>query len=230
MSTLYVVSTPIGNLADITSRALDILKSVDLIACEDTRTTQKLCSHFEIKTPLVSFFQHSAPTKIDWLIAQLQAGKNIALVSEAGTPCISDPGTILVAAAVTAGIDVRPIPGASAVLSAAAVSGFPVDRFAFYGFLPRKHGRQKIMQQMIGEDKTVIFYESPHRIVKTLEELTSLSENLRVVVCRELTKKFEETIRGSVSEALDNLKKRKEVLGEIVVVMQNAKRKTQGKN
>ncbi len=226
MGILYVVSTPIGNLDDITSRALATLKSSDLIACEDTRTTQKLCARFEIKTPLVSFFQHSAPTKIDWLIEQIKAGKNIALVSEAGTPCISDPGTILVSAAVAAGINVLPIPGASAVLSAAAVSGFPVDRFAFYGFLPRKHGRMKIMQQMLAEDKTVIFYESPHRIAKSLEELAALSKDLRVVLCRELTKKFEETIRGSAAEVLNNLKQKKEILGEIVVVMQNAKRKT----
>lgn len=220
MSTLYVVSTPIGNLDDLTSRALATLKSADLIACEDTRTTQKLCARFEIKTPLVSFFQHSAPTKIDWLVQQLKDGKNMALVTEAGTPCISDPGTILVAAAVQAGIKAVPIPGASGVLAAAAVSGFPVDRFAFYGFLPRKHGRQKIMQQMLAEDKTVIFYESPHRIIQTLEELSALNKEAEIVVCRELTKKFEETIRGSIAAVLNNLRQRKEMLGEIVVVMQ----------
>lgn len=230
MGILYVVSTPIGNLGDITSRALDVLKSVDLIACEDTRTTQKLCAHFQIKTPLVSFFQHSAPTKIDWLTGRLRDGKNVALVSEAGTPCISDPGTVLVSAALAAGINVLSIPGASAILAAAAISGFPVDQFAFYGFLPRKHGREKIMQQMIGEDKTVIFYESPYRIVKTLEELTVLSEKSEIVVCRELTKKFEETIRGSVAKVLSNLKQRKKILGEIVVIMQNAERKTSGEN
>lgn len=226
MGILYVVSTPIGNLDDITSRALATLKSADLVACEDTRTTQKLRARFEIKTPLVSFFQHSAPTKIDWLIEQLQAGKNVALVSEAGTPCISDPGTILVAAAVKAGVTVVPIPGASAILAALAVSGFPVDRFAFYGFLPRKHGRQKVLQQMLAEDKPVIFYESPHRIIRTLEELSLRDENLQMVVCRELTKKFEETIRGSIADVLDNLKQRKEILGEIVVAMSNVKRKT----
>lgn len=226
MGTLYVVSTPIGNLDDITSRALATLKLADLIACEDTRTTQKLCARFEIKTPLVSFFQHSAPTKIDWLTQQLKDGKNAALVSEAGTPCISDPGTILVAAAVKAGVAVVPIPGASGVLAAAAISGFSVDRFAFYGFLPRKHGRLKILQQMVGEDKTVIFYESPHRIVQTLEELLPLAKDFHVVICRELTKKFEETIRGLIAEVLTNLRQRKEILGEIVVVMSNVKRKT----
>jgi 16S rRNA (cytidine1402-2'-O)-methyltransferase len=221
------VATPIGNLEDITLRALRVLKSSDLIACEDTRTTQKLCARYDIHAPLVSYFQHSAPTKIDWLVEQLRQGKNISLVSEAGTPCISDPGTILVAAAVKAGIKIVSIPGASGVLAALAMSGWPVDRFAFYGFLPRKHGRQKILAQMLAEDKVVVFYESPHRIVKTMEELAGLKLEGEVVICRELTKKFEETIRGSSGRVLEQLRERKEVRGEIVVIIQNSKFKMQ---
>jgi len=219
MGTLYVVATPIGNLEDITLRALRILKEVDLIAAEDTRTTRKLTTRFDIGTPVIAFFQHSGIVSTASIIEKLKAGKNIALVSEAGTPAISDPGTALVAAAVAAGITVEPIPGPAALAAAASISGFPVDRFAFYGFLPVKKGRQKMLAQMLAEDKTVIFYESPHRIIKTLQQLADLDGTRFLMIGRELTKKFEEKLRGPVAEIMAELKKRPAVKGEIVVVM-----------
>ncbi|MFH1173463.1 MAG: 16S rRNA (cytidine(1402)-2'-O)-methyltransferase, partial [bacterium] len=163
MGILYIVATPIGNLEDITLRALRILKEVDLVACEDTRQTRKLLDHYDIKTGTVSYHQHSRVQKIDWLVEQLQAGKNIALVSDAGTPGISDPGFKLVEAAQQADIKVETIPGPSAVIAAASVAGLPVDKFVFLGFPPHKKGRETFFKNLINEDKTIIFYESPHR-------------------------------------------------------------------
>ncbi|MFC1617776.1 16S rRNA (cytidine(1402)-2'-O)-methyltransferase [Patescibacteria group bacterium] len=219
MGNLYVVATPIGNLEDITLRALRVLREADLIACEDTRTTRKLCARHDIKTKLISFFQHSRPEKIQQLITELNNGRDIALVSEAGTPCISDPGTLLVSAAVEAGISVIPIPGACAVTAAASASGLPVDKFSFYGFLPRKKGRQKIIAQILDEDKTAIFYESPHRIIKTLEQIVELEPSTKIVLAKELTKKFEQILRGSVTDVLAKLKEPDKVKGEIVVII-----------
>ncbi len=221
MGILYVVATPIGNLEDITLRALRILCESDLIACEDTRTTRKLCDRHEINTQLVSFFQHSSDKKITELVASLKRGKNISLVSEAGTPCISDPGVQLVSAAIDAGVRVEPIPGACAVTAGASASGLPVDKFTFYGFLPLKKGRQKLFQKMLDEGKTVIFYESPHRIIKTLEQISEISPNTKIVLGRELTKFFEEFIRGSATEVLDALKSKSSIKGEIVVLLNN---------
>ncbi|MFC1721405.1 16S rRNA (cytidine(1402)-2'-O)-methyltransferase [Patescibacteria group bacterium] len=220
MGTLYVVATPIGNLEDVTLRAIRILKEADLIAAEDTRTTRKLTSRFDISTPIVAYFQHSGPIEVKKIIDELKAGKKIALVSEAGTPAISDPGTVLVAEAVKHGIKVEPIPGASAVAAAASISGLPVDRFAFYGFLPHKKGRQKMIKQMLAEDKTVIFYESPHRIVKTLQQITDTkSGEVEVVLGRELTKKFEEILRGRIEDILEDLKERENIKGEFVALL-----------
>ncbi len=225
MAKLYVVATPIGNLEDVTLRALRILRSVDLIACEDTRTTMKLLSRYEIKTKLVSYFQHSRPSKARFIVEQIKNGKDVALVSEAGTPSISDPGTVLVAEAVKSGIDVVPIPGASAVTAAASVSGLPVDKFAFYGFLPVKKGRVKIIEKMLSEDKTVLFYESPHRILRTLGDLReNMKANFDIIVFRELTKKFEEITRGNIDGIFNFFKNLKKIKGEIVVIFyKNAK-------
>lgn len=221
MGTLYVISTPIGNLEDITLRALKILKEVNLIACEDTRQTQKLLKHYQIEKPLVSYHQHSGLTKIDYLINKLRAGQNLALVSDAGTPGISDPGGILVAKAYEQKIKVVPIPGPAGLTTAASVSGFPTDKFIFLGFLPHKKGRKTLLESLKQESKTLIFYESPHRILKTLEELKNvLGEDRQIVVARELTKMFEEIIRGSIKEVLDKLKTTK-VKGEFVVVVKS---------
>jgi len=226
MGKLYVVATPIGNLEDITLRAIRILKEVDLIAAEDTRTTRKLTSRFDIGTPIIAYFQHSGTEQIKKIIDELKAGKNIALVSEAGTPSISDPGTPLISEVTKQGIEVVPIPGASAVAALASVSGLPVDRFAFYGFLPHKKGRKKLITKMLTEDKPVIFYESPHRIIKTLEQIAAeKSEGLQLVVGRELTKKFEEILRGEITDVLAELKKRPSTKGEFTVLLQTQKGK-----
>ncbi len=227
MGKLFVVATPIGNLEDITLRALRILKEVDLIAAEDTRTTRKLTSRFDIATPIVTYFQHSGPVQVKKIIDELGTGKDIALVSEAGTPAISDPGTILVAEAVKQGIEIVPIPGVAAVTALASVAGQPVDRFAFYGFLPQKKGRERLIKQMLAEDKTVIFYESPHRIIKTLQQISKAkSEPVEVVLGRELTKKFEEIMRGRVEDILAKLEEREQIKGEFVVLLRKAKRRT----
>lgn len=223
---LYIVATPIGNLDDISQRALATLRQVDLIASEDTRTTRKLLSRFDITVKLISYFQHSDSSKLKSIIAKLEEGKDIALVSEAGTPAISDPGGKLVAAAVEAEIKVSPIPGPSALVAAASISGLPTDSFVFYGFLPRKQGRQGKFREMLAEEKTVIFYESPHRIVKTLTELTELAEEeYQAVVCRELTKKFEEIIRGSLISVTEDLATRESIKGEFVVVLKVSSKK-----
>jgi len=217
MATLYIVATPIGNLADITLRALDTLKSVDLIACEDTRVTKHLLDHYQITTPTISYHQHSQVGKIDFLIDHLRQGKNLALVSDAGTPGISDPGGLLVQAAIKEGIKVEPIPGPSAVATALSVCGFSADKFLFLGFLPHKKGRQTLIKKIQDSECTVIVYESVHRIEKLLNELSGLDRP--IVVCRELTKKFETIYRGSVSEVLERLKNDK-VKGEFVVVIE----------
>jgi 16S rRNA (cytidine1402-2'-O)-methyltransferase len=219
---LYIIATPIGNLEDISWRALRILKEVDFIACEDTRQTLKLLNHYQIKKPLISYHQHSRLIKIEWLIDQLRAGKNLALVSDAGTPGISDPGNKLVDQALVAGIKVVPIPGACAVTALASASGLPVDSFLFLGFVPHKKGREKLFKRIAKASETVIIYESPHRFLKTLENLVRVLDSKRkVVVGRELTKVYEEIVRGNVIEILEHFKD-KSIKGEIVVIIEGS--------
>lgn len=199
--TLYVCATPIGNLEDITLRALRILREVDLIAAEDTRHTRKLLSHYDIHTPLTSYHEHNAREKGAYLVEQLRQGKNIALVSDAGTPGISDPGTLLIQAAIAAGIPVVPVPGATAFVTALCVSGLSTEKFVFEGFLPRKdQERKKRLEELGREERTVILYEAPHRLRATLKAIKEVLPGRRLVVARELTKQFEEVLRGTPEE------------------------------
>jgi len=221
MATLYIVATPIGNLKDITVRALDVLKEVDLILCEDTRVTKKLLDHYNIKTPTLSYHQHSKLQKTEQIIAYLKAGKDLALVSDAGTPGISDPGEMLITE-VFQGIpsaNIIPIPGVSAVTTAASIAGFAMDKFIFMGFPPVKNKRMKFLEKIVSSSYPVILYESSHRIMKTLEELHALAPEAQVVVCRELTKKFETIYRGVIAEVLKKIEKDK-IKGEFVVIIQ----------
>ncbi len=216
---LYIIATPIGNLSDITLRALKILKSVDLIACEDTRHTKILLDHYKIEKPTISYHEHSKVQKIDYLVSELKKGKNIALVSDAGTPGISDPGNKLVEVAVKEGIQVMPIPGPSAVISALSISGFPSDSFIFYGFMPHKKGKQTLIQKIAESDITSVFYESTHRIIKTLEMMKEIiGDEREIVVAREMTKKFETIYRGTIPGVLEKLLQDK-ILGELVVII-----------
>ena len=223
---LFIVATPIGNLSDITLRALETFKRVDVIVCEDTRHTKILLDRYEIKKPLISFHQHSKLQRVDQIVGELKSGKSVALVTDAGTPGVSDPGGVLVAEAIKQGIKVEPIPGASALTALISVAGIPMDKFIFLGFLPHKKGRETLIKKMVVSDLPVIFYESPHRIVKTLESLVRFSSpplvggargGGYVILGRELTKQFEEILRGSVEEVLDQLKK-STIKGEFVVI------------
>jgi 16S rRNA (cytidine1402-2'-O)-methyltransferase len=221
MSTLYIVATPIGNLQDVTFRAIETLKRVDLILCEDTRVTQKLLSHYEIKTPTLSYHQHSKLNKIEYIVELLKQGKNLALVSDAGTPGISDPGSRLVqkvAESLGDSVKMVPIPGSSAVTALASVSGLPVDRFLFLGFPPIKNKRKKFFEEVANSKYPVIFYESPYRIIKTLQELNSLVGAREIVVCRELTKKFETIYRGKAEDVIKKIKDG-EIRGEFAVIV-----------
>ncbi len=223
MSTLFVIGTPIGNLEDITLRALRILKEVDFVVCEDTRQTLKLLNRFEIKKRLISYHQHSKLRKIDNIVGLLREGKDLALVSDAGTPALSDPGGVLIEKIIEElgdSVKIVPVPGASALTTIASVAGLPTDKFVFLGFLPHKKGRQSLFNFIKESDRTIIFYESPHRILKTLTALTEvLDEKRRVVVGRELTKKFETIYRGSAKEVLEKVQADK-VKGEFVVVVE----------
>ena len=217
---LYLVPTPIGNLEDITLRALKILKTVDLILAEDTRTTGVLLKHFEIKKPLASFHIHNEHQKLASYIRQMKEGQNVALVSDAGTPAISDPGFLLVREALKEGIEIQCLPGPTAFVPALVVSGFSTDRFLFEGFIPQKKGRQTKLKQLIQTDCTTILYESPHRIVRLLEELITLGEAERKIsVSREISKMFEQTVRGTVAEALIHFQT-KPPKGEFVVCLE----------
>ncbi|HEY9673607.1 MAG TPA: 16S rRNA (cytidine(1402)-2'-O)-methyltransferase [Waterburya sp.] len=209
MGTLYIVGTPIGNLEDMTFRAIRILQEVDLIAAEDTRHTGKLLQHFEIKTPQVSYHEHNRTQRLPELLEQLKQGRAIALVSDAGMPGISDPGYELVKACVEVGIQVVPIPGASAGITALCAAGLPTDRFIFEGFLPASsQERQKRLEFIQSESRTLILYESPHRLRETLQELAKcLGENRRFVLARELTKLHEEFWRGTLGEAIARYQK-----------------------
>ncbi|MDO8560299.1 MAG: 16S rRNA (cytidine(1402)-2'-O)-methyltransferase [bacterium] len=219
MGTLYVVATPIGNLADITQRAVATLRTVDLIACEDTRHTSILLRHLGITAPLTSYHQHSGAVKTDQVVRALGEGKNVAIVTDAGTPGVNDPGGKLVAAAAAAGHRVVPIPGPSALVAALSVSGLPVDDFRFMGFLPHKKGRQTAIAEIAAADTAVVFYESTHRILKALQQLAlALAPDRPVVVCRELTKQFETVYRGNCSEVLQQLQAGV-TKGEFVVIV-----------
>lgn len=224
MATLNIVATPIGNLKDISLRALEVLKGVDLILCEDTRETIKLLNYYQINTSLVSYHQHSKIRKVDYILNFLEQDKNIALVSDAGTPGISDPGNKLVEEILlkVPKAKIVSIPGPSAVIAAASVSGLPTDRFLFMGFPPLKNKRKKFFESVVNSQYQVIFYESPHRVIKALKELKELSPKLKIFVCRELTKKFETTYRGTVSEVLETLEK-EGPRGEFVLIVDNRK-------
>jgi 16S rRNA (cytidine1402-2'-O)-methyltransferase len=217
--TLYIVSTPIGNLEDITLRALNTLKEIDLIAAEDTRRTKKLLNHYQIKTPLTSYFEHSGFKKAQSLIAQLKKGKDIAIVSEAGTPTISDPGYKLTKLAIENNIKVIPIPGATALIAALSASGLPTDSFIFEGFTPRKSGkRRNFFLSLKDQPKTLIFYESPRRLLSTLKDILEVLGDRKIVIARELTKIFEEVIRGKISEVIELLED-KTIKGEITILV-----------
>lgn len=217
---LYIVGTPIGNLEDISLRALRILKEVDFVLCEDTRVTRVLLGKYEIKTPTISYFQHSGLTKVNQIIDLLKDGKNLALVSDAGTPGISDPGNKLIESVLQElpEVKIEPIPGACAAIAALSISGLPTDKYIFYGFLPHKKGKETILKEIIGNKFTSVFYESTHRILKTLNKLHELGLNKHVVVCRELTKKFETIYRGEIADVLSELEKGI-TKGEFVVVV-----------
>ncbi|MBF0522199.1 MAG: 16S rRNA (cytidine(1402)-2'-O)-methyltransferase [Candidatus Omnitrophica bacterium] len=205
---LYIVSTPIGNLKDITFRAIETLKSVDLIAAEDTRHTRILCQHYEIPTPLTSYFEHNQVSKGAYIIEKLKEGKNVALVTDAGTPGISDPGYQLIQSAKQNNIPMTVIPGATALIAALSYSGLPTDKFVFEGFLPVKpQARRKRLEKFLQEERTVIFYESPYRVLKTLNDIAEVLGDPVVVCARELTKKFEEIKEGRASELVKDFEK-----------------------
>lgn len=217
---LYLVPTPIGNLEDITLRALRVLKEVDLIAAEDTRTAGTLLKHFDIDTPTTSYHDHNERRQAPKLVARLKAGQTVALITEAGSPGISDPGFYLVRACVEAGIEVEPLPGPTAFVPALTASALPSDRFAFEGFLPKKKGRQTRLRTLADEPRTMVFFESPYRLVRTLEDLAEhFGATRRAVVARELTKKFEEFRRGTLEEVRSYFAQQNKVRGELVIVV-----------
>ena len=217
--TLYIVSTPIGNLEDITFRALRILSEVDLVATEDTRRTRRLLTHYNIDTSVTSFFQGNEHAKLKGLVGKLGLGKSIALVSDAGTPTISDPGYLLVVGAIKAKIMIVSIPGVTACISAASVSGMPLHNFAFEGFLSSKSGKRRRRLAMLRQDeRTLIFYESPHRLIKFLVDVIEILGDRQVCIARELTKKFEEIFYGTVNEAIEKFTAQ-QPRGEFTVVV-----------
>lgn len=217
-TSLYLVATPIGNLGDITYRAVEVLKSVDKILAEDTRTSGVLLKHYGITTPMESFHAFNEHQKVTQVIDRLKKGEKIGLITDAGTPGISDPGFLLVREALKNDVALECLPGATAFVPALIQSGFPCDRFIFEGFLPAKKGRQTKLKQLTEEDRTIILYESPHRLLKTLEQLAVLMEHRLVSVSRELTKKFEETVTGTFDEVISHFKNGT-VKGEFVIVI-----------
>ena len=219
MAKLYIVPTPIGNLDDITLRAVNVLREVDFILAEDTRTTSFLLRHLGIEKKLHSHHKFNEHATVKMVAGSIAAGRNAALVSDAGTPGISDPGFLLVRTCVEAGIEVETLPGATALVPALVQSGFPCDRFCFEGFLPQKKGRAKQLQSLADEERTMVFYESPYRVVKCLEQFAEVfGSERRVSVSRELTKKFEQTVRGTVAEVLEHFRTT-EPKGEFVIVL-----------
>ncbi len=223
MSKLYIIPTPIGNLEDITLRAMRLLKEVDLVLAEDTRTSRKLFAHYEIETSLASFHMHNEHQVLLKYIDRLKSGETFALISDAGTPAISDPGFLLVRECVKEGIEVDCLPGATACVPALVNSGLPNEKFVFEGFLPVKKGRQTRLKLLADEERTMVFYESPHRIIKTINQFVEFfGENRKASVSREISKMFEETIRGSVSEILRHFEEKKPK-GEFVIVVSGKK-------
>ena len=219
MAKRYIVPTPIGNLDDITLRAVNVLREVDFILAEDTRTTSFLLRHLGIEKKLHSHHKFNEHATVKMVAGSIAAGRNAALVSDAGTPGISDPGFLLVRTCVEAGIEVETLPGATALVPALVQSGFPCDRFCFEGFLPQKKGRAKQLQSLADEERTMVFYESPYRVVKCLEQFAEVfGSERRVSVSRELTKKFEQTVRGTVAEVLEHFRTT-EPKGEFVIVL-----------
>ena len=222
---IYLIPTPIGNLEDMTLRGIRLLKEVDLILAEDTRTSQKLLNHYEIKTSMQSFHMHNEHKKVAQVIQEVLRGKTIALISDAGTPGISDPGYLLVHEALKEGVKVECLPGPTALIPALVQSGLPSDRFVFEGFLPPKKGRQGRLKQMAEESRTTVFYESPHKIIKTLGQmLPYFGSERKLAVVRELSKKFESNFRGSVEEALHFFEEHPPK-GEFVIVVEGTKSK-----
>jgi 16S rRNA (cytidine1402-2'-O)-methyltransferase len=226
---LYLVATPIGNLEDITYRAVRVLRDeVALIACEDTRQSRKLLAHYEIHKPLVSYHEHNEVARTAELLAALKRGESIALVSDAGTPLVSDPGYRLVTAAIEAGFPVVPIPGPSAILAALAASGLQTDEFRFIGFVPSKSAaRRKALEQLAADTATIVAYESPHRILETLRDMAEILGERRIVLARELTKVHEEFLRGTPQAVLDQLERRDAIKGEITLVIARSEQPAQ---
>jgi 16S rRNA (cytidine1402-2'-O)-methyltransferase len=216
--TLFIVSTPIGNLADITFRAVETLKTVSFIAAEDTRRTRKLLNHFDIKTKLISYYEHNRFARIPQILQHLESGKDVAVVTDAGTPGVSDPAYKLIRSVIQVDVKVEPIPGASAFLTALVASGLPTDRFLFVGFLPPKKGRRKKLSDLASHEATLILYENPKRVVKTLSDIATFLGDRPAVVCRELTKVHEEIIRGTISELLSYFS-RNSPRGECVIMI-----------
>lgn len=217
--TLYIVATPIGNLEDITFRAVRILREADLIAAEDTRHSRKLLTHFGISRPITSYFDHNKAFKGNFILEKLRQGLSVALISDAGTPCISDPGFQLVRDAVAEGIAVAPVPGPSAAIAALSAAGLPTDRFAFEGFLPNRQGkRRERLLSLKGEERVLVFYEAPSRLAAALSDLLEVMGDREVVIARELTKIYEEFIRGRAGDVLESLKGR-QIKGEVVLLV-----------
>lgn len=214
---LYIVATPIGNLGDVTERAKSIFSEVEIVLCEDTRVTSKLMAHLQVRPTLLAFHEHTDALARKKIVDQLVSGIDIALVTDAGTPCISDPGGFLVANAVASGVKVSPIPGASAAVAALSIAGIALDRFTFVGFPPNKKGREKFFREIGAIDHAVVMYESTHRIVKTLEAMKSLKRKL--IVCRELTKIHETIYRGTAESIIADLE-RTSIRGEFVIVVE----------
>ena len=217
---LYLVATPIGNLEDITFRAINVLKEVDLIAAEDTRHTLKLLNHYEISKPLISYHRHNEDVKSDVLISKLLDGQNVAIVTDAGTPGISDPGEEIVKEAIENNIEVVPIPGACALINALIASGLNTKEFAFYGFLPlNKKNRNSVFDRIKKEDKTVILYEAPHKLIRTLEDILEIVGDVPCVLAKEITKIHEEFIRDNISEVIKNLNEKDSIKGEYIILL-----------
>lgn len=228
MGILYVVPTPVGNLEDITLRAIRILKEADLILAEDTRTSSKLLKHYEIKNPMQSHHKFNEHQMVESVVNRIRGGANVALISDAGTPGISDPGFLVVRECVRAGLEVQCLPGPTAFVPALVSSGLPCDRFCFEGFLPQKKGRQTRLQALQAEERTMIFYESPYRVVKTLTQFAeTFGEERQVVVCREISKIHEEAVRGTLSEVVGHFREH-EPKGEIVILLAGRSTKNRG--
>jgi len=222
---LYIVSTPIGNLEDITLRALDTLKKVDYIACEDTEHSLKLLNYYEIKKPLISYWSEREKVRAEEIIQKIKAGHNVALITDAGTPGISDPGAVVISRAIEEDIEIIPVPGPTALITALSISGLNTEEFTFIGFLPVKQSqRRKKLLELSSERRTLVFYEAPHRILQTLDDMIEILGDRKVCIARELTKMFEEVLRGTLSSILEKIEESK-IAGEYVIVIEGSKPK-----